>query len=390
MQIAQTLAEAGAGHLILASRRGHVGDPSQAALLDKLRATGATVTLVQADVAQATAVAHLLAACTAIAPLKGIIHAAGVLDDGVLGQQTPARFATVLAPKVHGAWHLHTLSQASDLDFFIAFSSMTSVVETGGQSNYAAANAFLDGLMQARQRVGLPSLSIQWGPWSEVGMAAKLSFAQQGVETITPAQGRQIFHALLTELGRLQAEGWADVGVFPIRWPRFLAKPQGASAFYAHFQQQNANAPQEAPAAPVGFREQLSTVPAAEREPRLLQHLRSVTAKVLGLASPDQVAPTLGLMAMGLDSLMAVELRNHLSRSLALPLPATLVFDYPNLLMLQRYLMAELFTPPTVEEAKSPVATTASAAANAPTLDALTQDELAALLMEELAAEVQQ
>ena len=385
LQIAQTLAATGAGHLVLSSRRGLGADPAQAALIDQIRTTGTTVTIVRADVAQVDEVARLLAACTAIAPLKGIIHAAGVLDDGVLAQQTPARFAAVMQPKVHGAWHLHQLSQTETLDFFITFSSMTSVIETGGQGNYAAANAFLDGLMRLRQQQGLPGLSIQWGPWSAVGMAANRSFLQQGIGSITPAQGQQIFQTLLTQLGQLQAQGWAELGVFPIRWPVFLAEPQGAAAFYAHFHPQGAVA--SSVSTTISLREQLSTLAVAERDARLLAHLRSVTAKVLGLSSPAQVSPTLGLMAMGLDSLMAVELRNQLSRILAVPLPATLIFDYPNLAMLQRYLIELLFvpTPSPVDQRAASVVVPESTVA--PALDELTADELAALLMQEFSAE---
>ena len=391
LQIAQTLAATGAGHLVLSSRRGLGADPAQAALLDQIRATGTTVTIVRADVAQVDEVARLLAACTAIAPLKGIIHAAGVLDDGVLAQQTPARFAAVMQPKVHGAWHLHQLSQTETLDFFITFSSMTSVIETGGQGNYAAANAFLDGLMRLRQQQGLPGLSIQWGPWSAVGMAANRSFLQQGIGSITPAQGQQIFQTLLTQLGQLQAQGWAELGVFPIRWPVFLAEPQGAAAFYAHFHPQGAVA--SSVSTTISLREQLSTLAVAERDARLLAHLRSVTAKVLGLSSPAQVSPTLGLMAMGLDSLMAVELRNQLSGTLAVPLPATLIFDYPNLTMLQRYLVEVLFAPPTPPTSSTPLtapqgaSAVVSAPVVAPAFDDLTADELAALLMQEFSAE---
>ena len=384
LQIAQTMADAGAGHLILSSRRGLVADPAQVGLFDQIRAAGATVTVVQADVAQPDAVAQLLATCTAIAPLKGIVHAAGILDDGVIRQQTPARFEAVMKPKVHGAWYLHERTQTSDLDFFVAFSSIASVVETGGQSNYAAANAFLDGLMRERQRLGLPGLSIQWGPWSEVGMAAQLTFQQQGLETIAPVQGRQIFSALLCQM--TPHPPMAEIGVFPIRWPAFLAEPQGTSAFYTYFQAQNAPVQKEATAAALSLQEQLRTLPLAERNLQLLHHLRRVTAKVLGLPSPDQIPPTQGFMEMGLDSLMAVELRNHLSRVFEIPLPATLIFDYPNLTLLQRYLVEELFEPMTPQADNNPPPASGLPPQSESDLDALTQDELAVLLMQEFSA----
>ncbi|MBU6352401.1 MAG: SDR family NAD(P)-dependent oxidoreductase, partial [Chloroflexi bacterium] len=165
LQIARQLVDRGARHLVLVSRRG-VRTPAQQAALAQLAKAGAQVDVVQADVAQVEEVRRLL---SQIPALRGIVHAAGVLDDGLLRAQNPERFAAVMQPKADAAWHLHTLTQGLELDFFVAFSSMASLVGNPGQSNYAAANGFLDGLMQARRRVGLPGLSIAWGPWAEVG-----------------------------------------------------------------------------------------------------------------------------------------------------------------------------------------------------------------------------
>src|SRR5262249_45550766 len=151
--------------------------------------TGASVLVMQADVANFTDVGRLITTCQTQGPLRGIVHAAGVLDDGVLTQQSAERFSRVMAPKVHGAWNLHTHSRQLQLDFFVSFSPMASLLGSAGQSNYAAANAFLDALAHHRRAHGLPSLTINWGPWAEVGMAARLSVAGQGVEKLKVSDG---------------------------------------------------------------------------------------------------------------------------------------------------------------------------------------------------------
>src|SRR5262249_47952251 len=160
-------------------------------------AAGASVQVVQADVARAGDAARLVEACQAQAPLRGVIHAAGVLDDGVLDRQTAGRFARVMAPKVYGAWHLHELTRELPLGFFVLFSSMAAVLGSAGQTNSAAANACLDALAHHRRAQGLPGLSINWGPWAEGGMAARLSLAGQGVDKIEVADGLRVLGDLL-------------------------------------------------------------------------------------------------------------------------------------------------------------------------------------------------
>ena len=163
LRVARRLAADGAGYLFLASRRGLPSAATRDAIRDIERA-GAVVRIVKADVSVEEDVAEMLAACEAAGPLRGVIHAAGGLDDGVLSRQNAERFGRVLAPKVKGAWHLDRLTRGAPLDFFVAFSSIASLLEDGGQGSYAAANAFLDGLMQRRRAMGLPGLSINWGP----------------------------------------------------------------------------------------------------------------------------------------------------------------------------------------------------------------------------------
>ncbi len=364
LQVAGQLVNAGARHLVLAGRR----NPS-AVVADQIRcleADGAEIQVVQADISVADDVARLLAACPQ--PLRGVVHAAGVLDDAGLSQQTTERLATVMGPKVQGGWHLHCLTADQALDFFVCFSSIAALSGSRGQGNYAAANAFLDGLMACRQAQGLPGLSINWGAWAEVGMAANLAererarLASQGLGLIQPEQGQQALACLLEH-----ANGTAQIGVFPIDWKTFTAHDPTSHSFYADLSV-SATTHQTV----ISARQQLSVLALAEREAFLLHHLRSTVAKVLGLSAADQVDPAKGLTDLGLDSLMAVELRNNLSRSLEISLPATLVFDYPNLNILQAHLMTELFTEQIPAADRTDSAT-----------DSLTEDELTDLFLQE-------
>ena len=131
-------------------------------------------------------------------PLHGVVHAAGVLDDGVLREQTAERFEKVMRPKVEGAWNLHELTQGKELEFFILFSSMSGVLGAAGQSNYAAANTFLDAVAAHRRGAGQAGQSLAWGAWSEAGMAAGLSkqqqgrLARQGIQELSPEQGLEL------------------------------------------------------------------------------------------------------------------------------------------------------------------------------------------------------
>lgn len=350
---AQWLAAQGARHLILLGRS--APKPAVAAAIETLRADGVTITVVQADVADVAALAAVLTAIDPAYPLRGVIHTAGVLADGALLHQQWSRFTTVLRPKVLGAWHLHTLTTAKNilLDFFVLYSSGASLLGGAGQANYSAANAFLDSLAAYRQARNLPALTVNWGAWAEVGMAAELVRAQGarmvegGLGSLTPVQGLQALAYLLGE-----ASG--QVGVLPIQWEKFLASAGQTAPFYAafaHHSQSNQNA---AATAVQPLRQQLAQASAEQRTALLMPFLRTTVAKILGLRTPGQIDLRQGLMDLGLDSLMAVELRNQISRALETPLPPTLIFDYPTLARLSTYLLTTLFPPapakPTVNQ----------------------------------------
>ena len=218
LEAARTLVDQGARHLALLARRSPSAEVDEA--LDGLRAAGAEVLVLSADISRRADVARALAEVReAMPPLRGIIHAAGVLDDVLVRQAEWSHFETVLGAKVAGAWHLHELTAADRLDFFVLYSSTASLLGAAGQANYAAANAFLDALAHHRRALGLPGTSVNWGAWSTVGMAARLAggsrrrIGRRGVRLIDPADGGALLPGLLMSSA-------AQVGVVPISWAR--------------------------------------------------------------------------------------------------------------------------------------------------------------------------
>lgn len=327
LQVASFLVDEGAGHLILVGRRGATTETAQEAV-KKLRARGAQVTVAKADVSNLEEMATLLEEIPTEMPLRGVVHAAGVLDDGVLMQQSIKRFETVLLPKVQGAWSLHTLTQERPLDFFVLFSSAASLMGSASQGNYAAANAFMDALAHHRRGLGLPALSINWGAWAESGMAssqrATERLARSGVASIAPQQGLQILHTLLKRRA-------TQVAVLPINWDQFLTGYSNRP-FFAAFRQ---------PSQPAHttLRQQLES--ASNSHALLNAHVRAEIGQVLQI-HPERIDPRQRLFDLGLDSLMAVELKNRLEVSLEQPLRSTLLFHYPTLEALEDHLASLL------------------------------------------------
>jgi myxalamid-type polyketide synthase MxaB len=222
LAVSRGLVERGARSLVLVGRSAPT--ESARAVLGELESSGARVVVFQGDVASPGDVRRLLEEITAsMLPLRGVIHAAGVLDDAPLVKQDWERFRKVMMPKVDGAWNLHVQTEATPLDFFVLFSSVASVLGSPGQANYASANAFLDGLAQVRRARNLAGTSINWGPWAEVGMAASQTeraqrrLQEQGFDAIAPADGLRALDAVL-------AAGPVQVAVMSVRWERFLSR----------------------------------------------------------------------------------------------------------------------------------------------------------------------
>lgn len=307
LQMADWLAAQGAQYLVLASRNTRNGTQE---MIDQISALGAQVLVIQADVSKQEDVERLLAACPR--PLRGIIHAAGVADDGVLRSQSSERFKQVMAPKVQGAWNLHTvvekvvLDQQAPLDFFVLFSSVASLIGWAGQGTYAAANAFLDGLAHYRRACGLPALSINWSPWGGVGMAAHLesTLKAQGVTMIAPKQGLQALSRLLTQDS-------AQMGVLSVDWDHYLQRYSsgGRLPFFAALATGETISGEQPNA--VALHKKLLTATIPERIALLTNYLNEMVARALRL-SPSQLDVQQPFSYLGLDSVAAIELRYRL------------------------------------------------------------------------------
>ena len=375
--LTEWLVDQGAQHIMLLSRR----DPSDEvqAQLSTLKAKGAQVIVAQADVTQSSQLAQALA--QAPSPLRGVIHAAGVLADGILQQIPWQRFSTVLAPKVAGAWNLHQLTCEQPLDFFILFSSAASLLGSPGQANHAAANAFLDALAHYRQAQGLTGLSLNWGAWTEIGAAAKKQAAAQmalkGVGAITPQAGEQTFMPLLSQ------QKIPQIGVVPLNWPQFLAQWPTTNSFFADFMTQETlqQGGQQAK-----FLQQLESVPKTEWRSHLTHHLRQQMATVLGFSSVEDVDLRQGFFDLGMDSLTAVELKNRLQTSLGCSLPTTLVFDYPTGEAVVDYLTQTVLGLDASIDAAPEQGIESSEDVLADQVNSLSETEIADLLQQELVA----
>ncbi|HZN17327.1 MAG TPA: type I polyketide synthase [Micromonosporaceae bacterium] len=368
--IARWLVGEGARHLVLLGRSAPSAEA--AAALRELPGDAQVVTR-QVDVADAQALAEVVAeVAETMPPLRGVVHAAGVLDDGVLAQQTWQRFAGVLAPKVAGGWNLHQLTRELPLDFFVLCSSAAALLGSAGQSSYVTANAFLDALAHHRRSLGLVATSVNWGPWADAGMAARMGGQQQqrlvaqGFQPLTAEQGTQA-------LGRLVEAGAVQVGVLPVDWPTHLSQFGGAvPPLFARLDRAGpVRAPETATASQQdGARSQLDSarerVEAAhpgERGQLLREYVQAQAVKILGLPDPQALSPQQPLRELGLDSLMAVELRNALGLFAGRTLPSTLAFDYPTVTKLADYLLRELFDQ---DQAEAPAREAATATDSGP------------------------
>ncbi|MDZ7275824.1 MAG: type I polyketide synthase [candidate division KSB1 bacterium] len=388
---AHWLVAQGARHLVLLGR----SSPSEAAqaTIREMESEGAQIIVTQADVADYDRMAQLFASIDAsLPPLRGIIHSAGAIDDGVLLQQNWPRFEKVMRAKVPGAWNLHLLSRGRPLDFFVLYSTGASLVGSAGQGNHAAANAFMDVLAQQRAALGLPALSINWGAWAEIGTVTRHRqsdrFTLHGKSTITPLQGLLI-------LERLLQEAPPQIGVLPVDWGEAFAG-MGArlhSPFFAEIRQgvcrptavssEQRDGSQETQPATLPAR--LTAAPVSKRRQLLEQFVQEQAMKVLGLSRPVPLQQP--LTELGLDSLMAVELRNALGKGVEQTLPATLLFDHPAIENLVEHLgknVLGLEMAATDGEELPKVNGRPVVAAKEAELDALSDEEIAALLEEKL------
>ncbi|MFI0771288.1 SDR family NAD(P)-dependent oxidoreductase, partial [Streptomyces sp. NPDC021218] len=334
----------GVRSLVLASRNGP--EAAGAAELEaELVKAGARVRIVACDVSDRGSVARLLDMAPKDVPLSAVVHTAGVLDDGVLTALTPERMDAVFRPKVDGAFHLHELTRDLDLSAFVLFSSAAGTLGNAGQGNYAAANAYLDALAHQRRAQGLPAVSLAWGMWQQAagtGMTGRLGDADQrrmtrgGVAPLSPAEGMELFDAALLT---------AESTVLPIKLDLAALRAQAADGPVPPLLHKLA--PPARRAARATTDEELVTgrlagAPPEEQERILLDMVQQEAARVLGHSAAATLDPDVLFTEIGLDSLMAVELRDRLAKRTALRLPPSFVFDHPTLRMLARQLRDEL------------------------------------------------
>ncbi len=345
-RVAHWLADAGAEHLLLASRRGPAA-PGAPELEAELTARGVRVTVAACDTADRDDLARLLAAVPSDVPLRGVVHAAGVLDDGVLDSLGVDRFESVLRAKAESARHLDELTRAAgrQLSLFVMFSSITGVLGNAGQANYAAANAYLDALAELRHAEGLPATSVAWGSWAGAGMAADSAalagrMRRDGLTPMAP-------ELALAALQRAVALGAACRTVADIDWELLAPSLTAArpSALIGDLPEvrglHDAGTPGPGGASPLRDR-LVALSSAAEQERVLLELVREEIARVLGHASAGTVDVQRAFREQGFDSLTAVELRNRLTAATGVPLPATLLFDHPTAVAVAARLRAEL------------------------------------------------
>ncbi|MFJ8649736.1 type I polyketide synthase [Streptomyces sp. NPDC093546] len=370
-QVARLLAARGHTRLLLVGRRGPEA-PGAAELVAELAAAGTAATAVACDIADRDALAALLAGMPEQHPLTAVVHAAGVLDDGVLDGLTPDRFEQVLRSKTLAAENLDALSRGLTLDAFVLFSSFTGAVGTAGQANYAAANAHLDALAERRRAQGLPATSIGWGPWAETGMAEDEALTQRlrrsGLTPLSPDLAVTVLGRTLdgTDAGGDGSAGAAGAAVVvaDVDWERFGSGFTAARPGRLLRELVPAGPPDgtEDPNGAGDLAARLAAAGEGERRRITEDLVRTLAAFVLGHGTAATVAPDKAFRDLGFDSLTAVELRNALRAATGLPLPAGLIFDHPTPAALAARLRAELTG---AAEAAAPAASAVSAVPSA-------------------------
>ncbi|MBI4852597.1 MAG: amino acid adenylation domain-containing protein [Acidobacteria bacterium] len=331
-EVARYLAkELSAKHLLLVSRQATITTGVNE-FIKELAEYGANLEVVNCDIADYEALKTLIESIPAEKDLCGIIHCAGIIDDGLVLQQTANRLEKVMSPKVNGAWNLHFLTKNKQLEIFVLFSSLAATLGNPGQSNYAAANRFLDGLAEYRQQQGLTAQSLAWTAWAEVGMAAKLSaklsenaryqLAGQDINALSTAEALKLFREALTrpEAVLIPAQLNIEKAKRAIKTSQKDVKAKEFSV----------------------LKLQLQGLNPTQKEQAILEIISQELASVLGMATKEKIDVNRPFTEMGLDSLMAVELKEKISKKIFLNLPATLAFDYPTLKQVAVFIIEKL------------------------------------------------
>ncbi|MFG2358735.1 type I polyketide synthase [Streptomyces sp. NPDC048521] len=332
-------AEHGVRHLLLAGRRGP-DTPGAAELVADLAALGATAEVVACDAADRDALAALLAGIPDEHPLTAVVHTAGVLDDGMLAAQTPERVDRVLRPKADAALHLDELTRGHDLAAFVLFSSAAGILGSPGQSNYAAANAVLDGLAVRRRAAGLPAVSLAWGLWAGAGGmgdtadgAARQRIERLGVVPLDPAEGMRLFDAAVT--------GGTALAV-PVKLNLPALREQARTVPPAPVLRALVRVPARRTTGTGALRTAFTGLDEAARTRLVHDTVRTAVAATLGHDDATALGDRRAFTDLGFDSLTSVELRNRLAAATGLSLPATLAFDHPSISATAEYLLGRL------------------------------------------------
>lgn len=316
MRVARWMVSQGAQHLVLLGRRGASAKTQEN--IASLEQSGVEVFVAQADVVKQTDLAKIFETIkTSMPPLQGIIHTAGVQDDGVLSQQNWERFSQVTASKVTGTWNLHTLTKNLSLDFFVCFSSIASTIGAVGKGSYGAANTFMDVVAHYRNSFDLPGLSINWGPWADIGMATTLKSHDQqlldklGFDKIPPEVGVQV-------LGTLIAQNLPQVVFCSLNWSKFVQQHfplDKIPGFLSELTQQNVQekAPELSP-------QDVMSASTQDRPQILAMYIHNEVAKLLGIEI-SKLDKDSSLINLGLDSMMAIQLRNILKGNMKVNIP---------------------------------------------------------------------
>lgn len=325
LQLASWLADQGAGAVLLASRSGLPDHAHEA--VEKIRGQGTTVEVIRADVSDGHSIASALASLPSNLPaIRGVIHAAGVLADGLIVDMKPEQLQQTMLPKVQGGWNLHQATSDAPLDFFLLFSSVASVLGSPGQANYAAGNAGIDALAHLRRAAGLPATVVNWGPWADAGMAAEQqredNLAARGVRPVATERYLDLLPELLrsdaAQFTAINAD-WAAIGAsLSGRRPSLIADllPTGETTTDSGVDTK--------------LRDRLRSLEPSQRNEELSALVTSDLARVMSV-DPEGLVPSQPLSEFGIDSLMSLELKNSLERRLGVTLPMAKLLEGPSI-----------------------------------------------------------